>query len=157
MKPFAAPVADILFSLNHVADASRVPDYDADIATALAEHFASFAEGVIAPISAPGDVEGAKLVDGRVHLPEGYNTAYRAFAEQGWTALTAPEAYGGQGLDAMTGAIISEIETGASQAFNMLVNLPPVRFARSWRLAVTTSVRASFRRWLRGAGWARCA
>ncbi|MEJ1998831.1 MAG: acyl-CoA dehydrogenase family protein [Maritimibacter sp.] len=125
MKPFAAPVADILFSFNHVADASRVPGYDADMATALAEHFASFAEGVIAPINAPSDVEGAKLVDGRVHLPEGYNTAYRAFAEQGWTALTAPEAYGGQGLDAMTGAIISEIETGASQAFNMLVNLTP--------------------------------
>lgn len=125
MKPFAAPVDDILFSLNHVAGASCLDNYDIELAAELAGHFASFAEGVIAPINAPGDVEGAKLVDGRVHLPESYKVTYAAFADQGWTSLTAPEQYGGQGLGGVIGAVISEIETGASQAFNMLVNLTP--------------------------------
>lgn len=125
MKPFSAPVDDILFSLNHVAGAPRLPDYDADLASEIAAHFAAFAEGVIAPVDEAGDREGARLVKGRVRLPAGYKTAYEAFVEQGWTSLTAPEEYGGQGLGAVIGAIVSEIETGASQAFNMLVNLGP--------------------------------
>ncbi|SMH36243.1 acyl-CoA dehydrogenase family protein [Maritimibacter sp. HL-12] len=125
MKPFSAPVDDILFTLNHVVGAPRLADYDAELAGEIAAHFAAFAEGVIAPIDEPGDREGARLEGGRVRLPEGYKTAYDAFVEQGWTSLTAPEAYGGQGLGGVIGAIVSEIETGASQAFNMLVNLVP--------------------------------
>jgi len=125
MKPFSAPVDDILFSLNHVAGAPRLADYDAELASEIAGHFAAFAEGVIAPIDEPGDREGARLEAGRVHLPEGYKAAFDAFVEQGWTSLTAPEEFGGQGLGGVIGAIVSEIETGASQAFNMLVNLVP--------------------------------
>ncbi|PIE07502.1 MAG: acyl-CoA dehydrogenase [Rhodobacterales bacterium] len=125
MIPFAAPVDDILFTLDHVAGAPRLPGYDSGMAREIAGHFAAFAEGVIAPIDAPGDREGARLVDGRVTLPAGYRAAFAAFAEQGWTGLTAPEDYGGQGQDGVIGAIVSEIETGASQAFNMLVNLTP--------------------------------
>ena len=125
MKPFTAPVDDIMFTLEHVVGAPRLNSFDADLAGEIARHFAAFAEGVIAPIDAPGDREGAHLVDGRVQLPAGYAATFAAFAEQGWTGLTAPEEYGGQGQDAVIGAIVSEIETGASQAFNMLVNLTP--------------------------------
>lgn len=125
MKPFAAPVDDILFSLNHVAGADRLDDYDAELAGEIASHFAALAEGVIAPIDEPGDREGARLVDGRVRLPAGYGAAFEAFRDGGWTGLTAPEAFGGQGLGGVFGAILSEMETGASQAFNMLVNLSP--------------------------------
>ncbi len=125
MKPFSAPVDDILFTLNHVAGAPWLAGYDAELAGEIAAHFAAFAEGVIAPIDEAGDRDGAKLVEGRVRLPEGYKAAYDAFVEQGWTSLTAPEDHGGQGLGGVIGAIVSEIETGASQAFNMLVNLVP--------------------------------
>lgn len=125
MKPFAAPVDDILFSLNHVAGAPRLEGYDSELVSELAGHFAAFAEGVIAPIDAPGDEEGARLEAGRVRLPDGYKAAFDAFVEQGWPGLTAPEEFGGQGLGGVVGAVVSEIETGASQAFNMLVNLTP--------------------------------
>ena len=53
MKPFSAPVDDILFTLEHVVDARRLDQYDSDLAAEIARHFASFAEGVIAPINAP--------------------------------------------------------------------------------------------------------
>lgn len=125
MIPFAAPLDDILFSLNHVAGAPRLAQYDAGLTAEIAGHFAAFAEGEIAPINAPGDAEGARLENGRVRLPVGYKPAFDAFVEQGWPSLTAPETYGGQGLDVVIGAVVSEIETGASQAFNMLVNLTP--------------------------------
>ncbi|MCB1335926.1 MAG: acyl-CoA dehydrogenase family protein [Maritimibacter sp.] len=125
MKPFSAPVDDILFSLNHVVGAERLEHYDAELTAELTGHFAAFAEGVIAPIDEPGDREGARLIDGRVRLPQGYKDAFTAFAEQGWSGLTAPEEFGGQGLDGVIGAVVSEIESGASQAFNMLVDLTP--------------------------------
>ncbi|MEZ5768901.1 MAG: acyl-CoA dehydrogenase family protein [Paracoccaceae bacterium] len=125
MKPFSAPVDDIMFTLEHVADAPRLELFDAELSREIAQHFAAFAEGVIAPIDEPGDREGAALKDGRVELPTGYKSAFAAFAEQGWSGLTAPEEFGGQGLDGVIGAIVSEIETGASQAFNMLVDLTP--------------------------------
>lgn len=125
MKPFEAPVDDILFTLNHVVNAARSEDYDADLTAELAGHFASFAEGVIAPIDEPGDLEGCTLVDGRVKMPAPYVEAYQAFVEGGWNSMTAPEDYGGQGLGGIIGGVISEIESGASQALQMLTNLVP--------------------------------
>ena len=92
MKPFQAPLEDILFSLNHVAGANSLPDWDAEIASEIGGHFASFAEGEIAPLDEPGDVQGCRLTDGRVSMPDGFATVYRAYAEQDWPSLTAPEA-----------------------------------------------------------------
>lgn len=125
MKPFQAPVDDILFTLNHVVNAARSDEYDADLTAELAGHFASFAEGVIAPIDEPGDREGCALVDGRVKMPRAYIEAYQAFVEGGWNSMTAPEEFGGQGLGGIIGGVISEIEAGASHAMQMLTNLVP--------------------------------
>ncbi|MCB1329086.1 MAG: acyl-CoA dehydrogenase, partial [Maritimibacter sp.] len=61
MKPFSAPIDDILFTLEHVADAPRLEMFDAELTREIAQHFAAFAEGVIAPIDEPGDHEGAAL------------------------------------------------------------------------------------------------
>ena len=58
MKPFQAPLEDILFSLNHVAGASGLPDWDAEFAEEIGGHFAAFAEGEIAPLDEPGDLQG---------------------------------------------------------------------------------------------------
>ena len=45
MKPFAAPVEDILFTLNHVVGTADLPDWDAEFASEIAGHFGAFAEG----------------------------------------------------------------------------------------------------------------
>ena len=68
MKPFVAPVEDILFTLNHVAGAKELPDWDAGFASEIAGHFASFAEGEIAPLDESGDLEGCTLTEGRVTM-----------------------------------------------------------------------------------------
>ncbi|WP_319533107.1 hypothetical protein [uncultured Cohaesibacter sp.] len=52
MKPFTAPIDDILFSLTHVAGAGDLPDWDADFAAEIAGHFAAFVEAEIAPLDA---------------------------------------------------------------------------------------------------------
>ena len=125
MKPFTAPVADILFSLNEVAGAKRLADWDADLATELAGHFAAFAEGEIAPLDEPGDVQGARLENGRVRLPDGFGDVYEAYVEQGWPGLTAPEEFGGQAMGGAIAAVVSEIFSGACHSMQMVAGLVP--------------------------------
>lgn len=125
MKPFKAPLDDILFSLTHVAGAAALPDFDAGFTAEIGGHFAAFAEGEIAPLDEPGDQQGCTLEDGRVKMPDGFATVYKAYAEQGWPGLTAPETYGGQGLGALMLAVTSEIFSGANHSLQMVTGLVP--------------------------------
>ncbi len=125
MKPFRAPLDDIAFSLNHVARASQLADWDADFANEIAGHFAAFAEGEIAPLDETGDRQGCRLVDGRVVMPDGFVACYQNYVEQGWPGLTAPEAYGGQGLGGLALAMTSEIFSGANHSLQMITGLVP--------------------------------
>lgn len=123
MKPFAAPLDDIFFILNHVVGADRVADYDPEMSREIAQHFASFAEEVIAPTDEIGDKIGAKLVDGRVVLPDTVKAMFTQYVEGGWPGLMLPEEHGGMGVDGVTGGVIHEILMGANHAFQMLVSL----------------------------------
>lgn len=125
MTPFSAPLEDILFSLNVVSGAPRIPGWDAELAAELGAHFAAFAEGEIAPLDEPGDIQGCRLENGRVRMPDGFAGVYRSYVEQGWPGLTVPEAYGGQGLGAAVLAVTSEIFSGACHSLQMVTGLVP--------------------------------
>jgi alkylation response protein AidB-like acyl-CoA dehydrogenase len=125
MKAFAAPLDDILFSLNHVAGANQLEDWDGDFGAEIAGHFAAFAEGEIAPLNEPGDQQGCRLENGRVVMPDGFKSCYHAYVEQGWCGLTAPEEFGGQGLGGLVLAMTSEIFSGANHSLQMVTGLVP--------------------------------
>ena len=125
MLPYKAPLEDILFSLQSVAGAAALADVDIDALSEIGAHFAALAENELAPLNAVGDREGARLENGRVKMPDGFRAAYRAYAEQGWPGLTAPETYGGQGLGSMELALVSEIFSGANLAMQMITGLVP--------------------------------
>lgn len=125
MTPFAAPVDDILFSLNDVARASSLPNWDKELAREILSHFAAFAEGVIAPLDDSGDAQGCRLENGVVHMPDGFAAAYAELAEGGWQGLTAPEAVGGMEQGHLVAAAVSEVFSGANHAMQMVCNLVP--------------------------------
>lgn len=125
MKPFSAPLDDILFSLNHVAGASELDTWDGALLAEIGTHFASFAEEVLAPLNEAGDAQGARLENGRVVMPDGFRDAYQAYAEQGWQGLTTPDLHGGQGLDGIAQAVTSEIFSGANHSLQMVTGLVP--------------------------------
>jgi alkylation response protein AidB-like acyl-CoA dehydrogenase len=125
MKPFKAPVEDILYSLEHVADARRIPDWNSELATEIIRHFAAFAENEIAPLDEIGDRQGCRLTDGRVRMPDGFKEVYCAYVDQGWPGLTAPVAFGGQGINVAVHAGVSEIFTGACHSLQMVTGLVP--------------------------------
>ena len=122
---FTAPVDDILFSLNHVADARTLAGWDDTAAKDIITHFAGFAEDVLAPLNEVGDRIGAKLVNGKVRMPEGFHEAYRQLADHGWQGLTIPEEFGGMAASPLISAGVSEIFSGANHALQMVCTLVP--------------------------------
>ena len=125
MISFTAPTEDILFSLHHVAEANALRDWDLELASDILGHFAGFAEGVIAPLNAVGDRQHARLVNGRVQMPDGFGAAYAQLAQDGWQGLTAPECFGGMGASPLIAAAVSEVFSGANHALQMVCNLVP--------------------------------
>lgn len=125
MRPFTAPVEDILFCVEAAGEASSLDGWYAEFAREILSHFASFAEGEIAPIDEIGDQQGCRLENGRVRMPDGFGAVYDSWREQGWPGLTAPEEYGGQGLGPLTLALTSEVFSGACQALQMVTALVP--------------------------------
>lgn len=123
MKPFVAPVEDIVFTLEHVANASRLPDWDSVLAGEIIAYFSQFAEAEIAPMDMEGDLSGCRLENGRVRMPESFVKTYRGYVEQGWPALGASEEYGGQGMPGPVSAAVSEIMSGACHAFSVVCGL----------------------------------
>ncbi|WP_439122774.1 acyl-CoA dehydrogenase family protein [Marivita sp.] len=125
MIDFTAPTDDILFSLRHVAGAESVAAWDDMLVADVLGHFAKFAEGVLAPLNAVGDVQGARLENGRVRMPDGFADAYQQLVDGGWQGLTAPERFGGMAQSALVAVGVSEIFSGANHAMQMVCNLVP--------------------------------
>ncbi|GAU80899.1 acyl-CoA dehydrogenase [Bosea sp. BIWAKO-01] len=120
---YRAPVEDIVATLRHVAGLDRLvadglaPELDGGMTEAILGEAAKFAGDVIAPLNMVGDKVGSTLKDGAVTTPPGWKEAYKAWAEAGWNALPAPEAYGGQGLPALVQSACTEMWNSAAFAF----------------------------------------
>jgi alkylation response protein AidB-like acyl-CoA dehydrogenase len=122
---FQAPVADIVFALRHGAGLDRAlaeglySELVADDIEAVLAEAGRFASEVIAPLNAVGDRHGTPFRDGEVTTPPGWKNAYRAWAAAGWNGLSAPAAWGGQGLPHALNAACNEMWNAASMAFGI--------------------------------------
>jgi alkylation response protein AidB-like acyl-CoA dehydrogenase len=122
---YTPPTADMLFALRHIAGLDAVladglfPELDADTVEALLGQAGSFAGSVLAPLNRVADVQGIRFADGVVHTPSGFPAAYRQWAEAGWNAVAAPEAWGGSGLPVLLNTATMEMWTSACMAFAM--------------------------------------
>ena len=123
--PYTAPVADILFTMTHVAGLGDAVadglygDVDADFAASLVEEAGKLAGAVLAPLNRIGDKAGAKLKDHVVTTAPGWPAAYRQWREGGWAGVTGPEAYGGMGLPHLLNAACTEMWNSANMAFSL--------------------------------------
>ena len=118
---FRAPVRDLAFALKTAGFEGLLqrayPDTDFDTVQAILEAAGDFAGDVLAPLNRVGDTVGARYADGKVIPAPGFGDAYRAFAEGGWTSLTAAPEHGGQGLPKAVELAVSEIVQSANMAF----------------------------------------
>ncbi|WP_285712411.1 acyl-CoA dehydrogenase [Erythrobacter oryzae] len=126
MTPFTPPTADQLLAIRvnagigELAQTERFAHAEADLVEAIVAGVGQFAAGEFAPLNRKGDLEGAKLENGVVRLPEGFEAAYHAYVEQGWNAIASPAAHGGQGLPFTLACNVLENLGAANMAFTLL-------------------------------------
>jgi 3-(methylthio)propanoyl-CoA dehydrogenase len=102
--PFTAPVQEQMFVLSHItgieelAAHERFADASPDMVQAIVEGVGAFAAAEFAPLNRIGDTVGARLLDGKVVMPDGYVAAYKNYVANGWGSINAPAEFGGQGL-----------------------------------------------------------
>ncbi|HEX4023763.1 MAG TPA: acyl-CoA dehydrogenase family protein, partial [Steroidobacteraceae bacterium] len=108
-----------LLDVASLGSLPRYGEFSADLAAAVLDEAARFAETVLAPINRLGDLSGARFADGAVQMPEPFRDAYRRFVEGGWPQMTADAAHGGQGAPIVLAAASEEIWSGANLAFTL--------------------------------------
>ncbi len=130
MPIYQAPIKDMKFILNEVLDISQygeLPRFDEapqDLADAILDEAAKFAEGVLQPINLSGDQQGCvRHEDGSVSTPDGFKEAFDQFVENGWPLMGAEPEYGGQNLPQVLGMAVSEMMSSANQSFAMYPGL----------------------------------
>ncbi len=122
MNTYKAPLKDMKFVLFDLLKAERTYrelDFaaaDRELLDAVLEEAAKFAETVLAPLNADGDREGCRFDrdSGAVATPPGFREAYAQFVEGGWSGLTAPEEFGGQGLPESLACVFKEMIDAAN-------------------------------------------
>jgi alkylation response protein AidB-like acyl-CoA dehydrogenase len=120
---FSAPIAEQNFVLKHIvgidalAQHARFADATPDMVQAILEGIGAFAEGEFAPLNRIGDTVGARLMDGKVVMPEGFVAAYKSYVANGWGSINAPAEFGGQGLPFSMATVALDSLGGANMAF----------------------------------------
>ncbi len=119
---FRSPVAAVSAALDasgfgRLVDDGVFPELSADLAEAILTEGGRFAAEVVAPLDPVGDREGARLENGRVRMPKAFKAAYGAWVEAGWTGVSAPVDFGGQGLPLMLNMALFDLWNAASPAF----------------------------------------
>ena len=111
---------EVCAGIGELAQSNHFAAAEPDMVAAIVEGIGEFAAGEWAPLNRVGDVEGARLENGVVRLPDGFAEAYAHYVEQGWNAIAAPADYGGQGLPFSLGCNVLENLGTANFAFNLL-------------------------------------
>ncbi len=125
MSDYQAPLSDMRFVLRELAGMEQVAqlpgceEATADVVEAILEESGKFARGVLAPLNASGDKQGAVWADGQVTMPAGFKEAYGQFVENGWNGIGSEPEFGGQGMPKVVVAAVQETWKSANMAFSL--------------------------------------
>jgi acyl-CoA dehydrogenase len=123
--PYRAPINDLRFILQHVADFATVAatplfaDATPDMVEAILSEAGRLSSDVLAPLNRIGDKEPSRLENGCVVTPPGYAEGYRALAKGGWVGICASPAHGGLGLPVALAAAVDDMMSGACLALQV--------------------------------------
>ncbi|TNE94500.1 MAG: acyl-CoA dehydrogenase, partial [Rhodobacteraceae bacterium] len=121
MSSYTANTKDMQFVLHEVLKISEagVPGYeelDRDFTEAVLDAAGKVSSEVLAPLNEVGDKEGCVLENGVVRTPKGFDAAFEAMKEGGWTALDCDPDFGGQGMPYLLNCAVGEMFVSANMA-----------------------------------------
>ena len=125
MTVYTPPLADIRFTLRHVAGLDAVAALPGlehatpDLVDAVLEEAGRLAADVLAPTNREGDRHGAVLENGVVRTAPGFKEAYARFAGGGWMGTAFPQGHGGQDLPWLLNTALAELWNGANLALQL--------------------------------------
>lgn len=120
---YKAPLKDMLFNIEHLADIAQLTqipvfaDAGLETAQAVLEECAKFNEGVLSSLNWEGDKNPSRWNDGVVTTTPGFKEAFKQYAQGGWQGLQHPAEFGGQGLPKIIGAACGEMLNSANMSF----------------------------------------
>jgi 3-(methylsulfanyl)propanoyl-CoA dehydrogenase len=107
---YAAPLADMRLVLDTVGN---LTDEAAEVADAVLDEAAKFAEQELAPLNQIGDRTRSVLQNGIVRTPPGFRDAYRSYVKAGWNGIHSAPEIGGQGLPQALAVTLTEMWNSA--------------------------------------------
>lgn len=112
-----------LFDSQTIEQLTGFAEITPDLVYAMLEEAGKFCEERLLPINQSGDEEGCRFNQGQVSTPDGFAQAYKDFCELGFSSLTAPVEYDGQGLPKTMGLMIEEIICSCNMSFSLYPGL----------------------------------
>ncbi len=129
MPCYKTPLREMRFIYNELFDSQTIEqlpgfaEITPDLVFAMLEEAGKFCEERLMPINQSGDEEGCRFNEGQVSTPAGFIQAYRDFCELGFSSLTAPVEYDGQGMPKTLGLMIEEIICSTNMSFSLYPGL----------------------------------
>jgi len=122
---YRAPLRELRFVIDELLETARLAscpglaEYSDELAAAVLEEAARFAQSVLDPLNKPGDTEGARWTPEGVVTAPGFRDAYQQFTAGGWPQLGAPPEFGGQLAPQVLAAAVQEFWASANLAFKL--------------------------------------
>lgn len=103
-----------MFHAEELCKLDRYKDLNKKVLDLIITEARSFAIKEMLPTYIDGDKIGPRFEDGRVKMPESFQRAYQLSCENEWTAPSASQEHGGQGLPHIIAAAIREYMMAAN-------------------------------------------
>ena len=123
---YQAPIKDMQFVLNNLvgidsfAAMPAFEDTSADLAAAMLTEGSRYFNDRLAPNNWDSNLEGARLENGVVRVPDSFEALWEGFKETGWLAASFPQEIGGMGLPWAIGACGIEMVNASNMSFGLL-------------------------------------
>jgi acyl-CoA dehydrogenase len=103
---------------DNILDSEIYPEFDQNFSNQLIDHAHKFCYQKLGPLYQSSDRDGCKLMpNGKVQLPQGFETLWDDYISAQWGRLGAPAQYNGLGAPYVLAQVINELFMGANPAF----------------------------------------
>lgn len=129
MPSYTAPLQTVQFLLHDVIGMDRLTkmpryaDATRDLCDAVLEAAGQFMAEELFPLNTVGDEKGCQWNNGDVIAPPGFKEAYQAYIAGGWSGLSAPTEFGGQGLPTVLNTLVGEFLASSNLSFSLYPGL----------------------------------